>query len=400
MPAQVADDYVYLDYAATAPLCEEAVVAMAPYLVAGRANLQVGGNANSLHSVGQAAFERMEEARKVLARCIGARRPDEVFFTAGATEADNEAIFGLAQGAVEERRKRGRAPERPHIIVTRIEHSAVQAPAKRLEAQGFRLTRLNPGRQGFIDPETLRNAIDADTVLVSVQMANSEVGSIQPVEELARIAHEAGALFHTDATQALGKIPVDVAALGVDAASFAAHKIGGPKGVGALYLKARTPFSPMMVGGGQESGKRSGTQNVCGMAAFAASCEAACGMLDAERERLTALRDELYARLSAIEGVAPTVEVEAGGTRHLPNIVHVLVDGFESETLILRLDARGIGVSGGSACSSHSLEPSSVLTAMGIQRSKALGALRVSFGRYTTHEDIERFIEAFKDSLK
>lgn len=395
----VAPDYVYLDYAATAPLCEEAAAAMAPYQVPGRANLAVGGNANSLHAPGRAAFAEMEAARKAIARDLGARRPDEIVFTSGATEADDAAILGLGQAAAAERRRRGSGDFTPHIVTTAVEHDAVLAPAKRLEAQGFRVTRLVPNRQGFIEARSLEAVLDSDTVLVSVQAANSEVGSIQPVAELARIAHAAGALFHTDAVQALGKAPVNVQELDVDAASFSAHKVGGPKGVGALYLRSRIPFEAYVVGGGQESGRRSGTQNVAGIVGFAAATHAVVEAQELESARQRALRDRLYAALSSISGIEATVDVEPGSEDFLPNIVHVLVDGLESETLILRFDMLGFGVSGGSACSSHSLEPSHVLRALGIEADRAHGALRVSLGRYTTEADIDAFVEATAKSL-
>lgn len=395
----VPEGYVYLDYAATAPLCEEAAQAMAPYQVPGRANLAVGGNANSLHAPGRAAFAALEDARKSVARDLGARRPDEIVFTGGATEADDAALLGIAQAAAAERRRRGAGSSEPHVVVTAVEHDAVLAPAKRLEAQGFRVTRLAPNRQGFIEPRALEAALDDDTVLASVQAANSEVGSIQPIGELARIAHAAGALFHTDAVQALGKVPVNLQELDVDAASFSAHKVGGPKGVGALYLRARTPFEAYAIGGGQESGRRSGTQNVAGVVGFAAAVHAAVAMQEGESARLRGLRDELYARLAALDAVEATVDVEPGSADFLPNIAHVLVSGLESETLILRLDMQGFGVSGGSACSSHSLEPSHVLRALGIDADRAHGALRISMGRYTTAADIDAFVAAMEKSL-
>lgn len=392
MPASVSSDYVYLDWAATAPLCEEAAAAMAPYMVAGTANLAVGGNANSLHSPGRAAFAELEKARRSIARALGASRPDEIIFTSGATEADDAALFGLASAAVAARRRAGSGDFVPHLITTAIEHDAVLAPAKRLEAQGFRVTRLKPNRDGFIEVRALEAALDEHTVLVSVQAANSEVGSIQPIAELAQVSHDAGALFHTDAVQALGKVSLNLDALNVDAASFSAHKVGGPKGVGALYLKARTPFDAYQIGGGQESGRRSGTQNVCGIVGFAAACCAACDAQEKEAHRLRTLRDKLYGALSDYDCIEATVEVEEGSQDFLPHIVHVLVEGRESETLILRFDLKGFGVSGGSACSSHSLEPSHVLHALGIQDDRAQGALRISLGRYTTERDIDAFI--------
>ncbi len=386
--------YVYLDYAATAPLCEEAADAMAPFGVPGVMNLAVGGNANSLHSPGRAAFAAFEQARKSLARDLGARRPDEIIFTSGATEADGAALFGIVHAATAERRRRGAGDFVPHIIVSAVEHDAVLAPAKRLEAQGFRVTRLKPNRQGFIEVGALERALDADTVLVSIQAANSEVGSVHPIAELARAAHEAGAFFHTDAVQALGKVPVQMEAWDVDAASFSAHKVGGPKGVGALYLKARVPFEAQALGGGQEGGRRSGTQNVAGAVGYAAAVRAVVEAQKDEAKRLRALRDELYAACARMQDVEATVNVDRGSEQFLPNIVHVMVHGHESETLILRLDALGFGVSGGSACASHSLEPSHVLQALDIDADRALGALRISMGRFTTEEDVRAFIDA------
>ena len=390
----VSENYVYLDWAATAPLCEEAALAMEPYLRPGVANLALGMNANSLHSPGRAAFSALERARREFAQAVGARS-NEITFTSGATEADNAAVLGLAHAAVAARKHAGKACGAPHVITTAIEHDAVLAPVKRLEAQGFRVTRLAPDARGFVSVDALERALDTDTVLASVQLANSEVGSIQPVAACTKLAHGAGALFHTDATQALGKMPVDVAALGVDAASFSAHKVGGPKGVGALYMRSRTPFEAGMLGGGQESGRRSGTQNVCGIAGFVAAAKASCAAQAEESVRQRALRDALYAGLSEFSQVRATVSVEPGSGDYLPNIVSVLVRGMESETLILRFDQLGFGVSGGSACSSQSLDPSHVLSAMGVPRDDALGALRVSIGRYTTEQDVDAFLAAF-----
>ncbi len=396
MAITVPQDYVYLDWAATTPLCEEAAQAMAPYLAPGLACVAHGMNANSLHAPGRAAFEDMELARRQLARDLGASRPNELIFTSGATEADNAAIFGIARAEAENRRRREGKDFVPRVITTSIEHDAVLNPVNHLAREGFDVVCINPDKDGFITTQALSAVLDQRTVLVSIQMANSEMGSIQPIAELARIAHEAGALFHTDATQALGKIEVNVSALGVDAASFSAHKICGPKGVGALYLKARTPFQAQLLGGGQEEGRRSTTQNVCGIVGFAAACHAAVEALDAEASRQRTLRDGLYRRIANMSGVRATVKVPAQSSDYLPNIVHILAKDFESETLVLRLDMMGFGVSGGSACSSHSLEPSHVLRAMNISADEAYGALRISFGRYTTEDDLARFADALE----
>ena len=318
---------------------------------------------------------------------------------ADVTEADNAAIIGLAQAAAHARRLGGAGSAQPHVVVSAIEHDAVLAPAKRLEQMGFSVARVQPDRNGFITAAALEQVMRPETVLVSVMAANSEVGSVQPVAELARTAHAAGALFHTDATQALGKVPVNVVDWGCDAASFSAHKVGGPKGAGALYVKNRTPFDACMLGGGQEAGRRSGTQNVCGAAGFAAAIQVAQEKQADEQARLGALRDKLYAALAEKPGVRPTVQVAPGSQDYLPNIVHVLVDALESETLILRFDMRGFGVSGGSACSSHSLEPSHVLRAIGIDADAAHGALRISMGRYTTAEDVQGFLDVIDSVL-
>ncbi|MEG0026869.1 MAG: cysteine desulfurase family protein [Raoultibacter sp.] len=391
--------YTYLDWAATTPLSEEASDAMKPYMIPGRDNIVYGGNANSLHSSGRAAFRALEEARGLIARSIHAARPDEIIFTSGATEADNAVLFGVVSACVKRAKQQGKRDFVPHVITTTFEHDAVLAPLKVMEARGVEVTRLTPTRQGFIEPQSLQEALRDNTVLVSIMAVNNEIGTIQPLQELAHLAHEAGALFHSDMVQALGKMPVDVRALDIDAASFSAHKICGPKGVGALYMRNKTLFEPFLLGGGQEAGRRSGTQNVCGAVGFAAACKLACSDVEAESERLCALRDYLYEQLCALPGVRSTVAVAPGSRQHAPHVVNVLVSGFESETLILRLDFSGYCISGGSACSSHSLEPSHVLHAVGITPDDALGSVRVSMGRYTTRLDVEGFLEAFHKAL-
>lgn len=391
------EERVYLDWAATAPLCEEAASAMAPYQAGGRANIAVNANANSLHSEGRTAFAAMEGARTALARCINAR-PDELIFTGGATESDNAAVIGLTEAARTRREQHGAGSFTPHIITTSIEHDAVVNPAKLLGAHGVDVTLLAPDAQGIISVDSLREALTPNTVLVSVMTANNEIGTIQDIAALAAIAHDAGALFHTDAVQAFGKIPVDCKALGVDALSISAHKICGPKGMGALYVRHGVKMAPYLLGGGQESGRRSGTQNVAGMVGFAAAAEALCGdaeAFEAETTRQRTLRDTLYRELASHPGVHASVACAAGSRDFLPNIVNVCVDGIESETLILQLDLLGFAIAGGSACSSSSLDPSRVLAAIGVPRDRALGSMRVSIGRYTDEHDVERFCSAF-----
>ena len=394
MGTTIPEHYVYLDWAATTPLCDEALDAMRPYLVSGPFGALVDANANSLHSPGRAAFERLEQARRRFAAAVGASRPNEIMFTGGATEADNAALVGLVRARVQQRAQQGRACKRPRIITTRLEHEAILKCAARMERDGYEVAYAACDRRGFVSAESLERELDDDTVLVSIQAANSEIGSIQPIRELAAAVHARGVAFHTDASQALGKMPLRMDDLGVDAATFAAHKICAPKGVGALYVRSRTPFEPFLAGGGQESGRRSGTQNVCGIAGFTAACEVAVALQAEEAVRQRLMRDRLYAQLAVIPQVEPTIQVDPGSEDYLPNIVHVLVNGMESETLILRLDQMGFGVSGGSACSSHSLEPSHVLTALGIDADRAYGSLRISFGRYTTQDDLDAFAQA------
>lgn len=391
--------YIYLDYAATAPKVPEALEAMEPFLGAGPDAILGNANPNSLSRPGRVAFKALEGARRSLAASLGASRPDEILFTSGATEADNAALAGIAHAAFHERSRKMSGTFTPHVITTQIEHDAVLLPAQRLEREGFRVTYLKPDRDGFVSVAQLEEALLPETVLVSVQLANSEIGSVQAIEQLAQVAHEAGALMHTDAVQGLGKVPANVGALGVDAASFSAHKVGGPYGVGALYLRRRTPFEPLILGGGQESGRRSGTQNVAGAVGFAAAASLATADVEAESARLREMRDALYARLSAFERIQPTVECEAGSLDFLPNVVNVMIEGIESQTAVLRFDALGFAVSGGSACSSASLDASHVLTACGISSDDAQTELRISFGRYTDMDQIEAFLDAVPKAL-
>ena len=389
-----AEDYLYFDYAATAPMVPEALTAMEPYLTAGPGSILGNANPNSLSRPGREAFKALEGARRSLASSLGAARPDEIIFTSGATEADNAAMEGIARAAFEERARKMSGTFIPHVITSQIEHKAVLKPARRLASQGFEVTYLRPDRDGFISVSALEEALRPETVLVSIQLANSEVGSIQAIRQLAATAHRSGALFHTDAVQGLGKMPVHLREMDVDAASFSAHKIGGPYGVGALYLKRRCPFTPFIWGGGQEGGRRCGTQNVCGAMGFAAAASVATADVEAESARLRQIRDRLYERLSALDRIQSAVECPVGSQDFLPNVVCVLLEGIESQTAVLRFDALGFAVSGGSACSSSSLKPSHVLSACGLGADEAQTELRISFGRFTDMEQAEALLEA------
>ena len=395
---------IYLDWAATAPLSRAAHDAMMPLLQPGLAGLEQGsGNANSLHTAGRDAFKTLEAARRDIARALDAR-PDEIVFTSGATEADNTALFGIVEGSLQRRGIDLAAlrvqDERPTVVVSAIEHEAVLQVAHALERAGIAVVYVKPDRAGFITPDALAAALERTDrcALVSVMALNNETGAVMDVATLARVAHDAGALFHTDATQALGKVPVSVREWGVDALSLSSHKVGGPKGVGALYLKARTPYRAQVVGGGQESNRRSGTQNVAGAVGFAAALVHTVEHQAEDALRMAQLRDRLFTGLMELPGVTPVAEVLTGN--YSPHIVSIMIEGFESETLILQLDKRGICISGGSACASSSLDPSHVLSAMGIERDRALGMLRFSLGPDTTNEDIEVAIAGLKEVLE
>ncbi|MRS11802.1 MAG: cysteine desulfurase [Actinobacteria bacterium] len=365
----------YLDYAATTPTDQRVVDAILPFFT------ERYGNANSLYALGRDAARALEDARERVAASIGAR-PDEVIFTSGGTESDNTAIIGLATAG-------GRATG--HVIVSAFEHHAVLEPAWWLGKHGFDVTELKPRTDGIVHPEDLAAALRDDTVLVSVMHGNNEIGTLQPVRELAAAAHARGALFHTDAAQTLGKADFDVTELGIDAASFSGHKIYGPKGTGALFLKKGVRMAPYLMGGGQESKRRSGTQNVAGNVGFATALE----IMDAERPteapRLAALRDHLVERLLGEIHYARLNAVDAA-TR-LPHIANFVIPGVEGEAMLLHLDAAGIAVSTGSACSSGSLKPSHVLLSIGCPVEFAHGSLRVSTGRFTTEADVDYLVE-------
>ncbi len=377
------DSYVYLDYAASAPMVPEAKAAEAAYAEAPYA----GANPNSLHTLGREAAMALEGARREIAKALGGGfRPGEIVFTSGGTESNNLALYGIAEGA------RARDRKRTRVIVSAIEHDSELDVVPALKDRGFQVTLVRPGRDGRIAPEELERAVGPDCALVSVMSANNETGVIQPVAELAEIAHKAGALMHTDAVQAFGRIPLAIDTC--DAVSIAAHKIGGPVGIGALALRMRCPFRPQNFGGGQEAGKRPGTQDVRGALAFAAAAKAQTDHLAERRSACAAKANRLFQKICAPgTGIQPSTTAQIDDTR-LPGMVSIYVPGLDSETLILKLDQKGFEVSAGSACSSGSLDPSHVLSAMGIARNDALGALRISFDERISDEDLDRFADA------
>ena len=377
------DSYVYLDYAASAPMVPEAKAAEAAYAEAPYA----GANPNSLHTLGREAAMALEGARREIAKALGGGfRPGEIVFTSGGTESNNLALYGIAEGA------RARDRKRTRVVVSAIEHDSELDVVPALKDRGFQVTLVRPGRDGRIAPEELERAVGPDCALVSIMSANNETGVIQPVAELAEIAHKAGALMHTDAVQAFGRIPLAIDTC--DAVSIAAHKIGGPVGIGALALRMRCSFRPQNFGGGQEAGKRPGTQDVRGALAFAAAAKAQTDHLAERRSACAAKANRLFQKICAPgTGIQPSTTAQIDDTR-LPGMVSIYVPGLDSETLILKLDQNGFEVSAGSACSSGSLDPSHVLSAMGIARNDALGALRISFDERVSDEDLDRFADA------
>jgi len=365
---------IYLDYAATTPTHPEVVEAMLAYLS------DVFGNPSSIHSFGQEAKAVVEESRDKIAALVGARS-EEIVFTSGGTEADNFAIKGIAYA------NEGKGN---HIITTTIEHPAVMETCKFLQKRGFEVTYLPVDSYGLVDPQDVKKAISDKTILISVMHANNEVGTIEPIAEIGKIAREKGIYFHTDAVQAVGHIPVKVDELGIDLLAMSAHKLYGPTGVGALYIRKGAKLIPFMHGGEQERRRRAGTENVPAIVGFGKAAEIAQGEIETEAKRLIYLRDKL------IKGLVEQIEhIRLNGhpTQRLPNNVNVSIEFVEGESMLLNLDLEGIAASTGSACSSSSLEPSYVLLAMGLSHELAHGSLRFSLGRETTEEDIARVLE-------
>jgi cysteine desulfurase len=359
----------------------EVLAAMAPAL------RESFGNASSIHYYGQAAKQRLETARRQVASLIHAR-PQEIVFLSGGTEADNLALFGTVRYAPRQAK---------HVVTTAIEHPAVLGACAQLEREGVSVTRVPVSGEGVVDPDDVRRAMRPETILVSVMHANNELGTIQPVREIARIAHEAGALFHSDGVQALGKTPVDVEALGVDFYSMSGHKVYAPKGEGALYVRKGARLGAIQFGGHHERDRRPGTENVPGAAALGAAAEWLSANLAAETERVRALRDRL------VEGIlarVPAAGVNGSGAPRTPNTANMYFDGIEGEALVIALDLRGFAVSSGAACSSGAVEPSHVLTAIGLPRERARGCIRFSLGRLNDADQVEMLIEAVEASVE
>ncbi|HZR25026.1 MAG TPA: cysteine desulfurase family protein [Vicinamibacterales bacterium] len=366
---------VYFDYNATTPLAPEVRDAIAAALEG------VYGNASSVHHFGQQAKSALDDARSAVARLINADA-SEIVFTSGGTESDNFAIRGAAE-ALESTGRR-------HLIAAAIEHEAVLNTVKALTRRGWRTTLIPVDANGLVLPDRLRESITDDTALVSVMHANNEIGTIQPVAELAAIAHQRGAMMHTDAVQSVGKIPVDVRALGVDLLSLTAHKFNGPKGVGAIWIKRGTRMQPTMTGGKHERNRRAGTENVPGIVGLGVAATLAAGKLDREAPRVGALRDRLE---EGILRAVPGTVVNGARDLRVPNTTNISFDRVEAESLLIALDLEGIAVSTGSACSSGTLEPSHVLRAMGLPAHRTQNSLRFSLGLFSTEDEVDRVIE-------
>lgn len=369
---------IYLDHNATTPLAPEVFEAMKPYLLADF------GNASSIHWFGQQASAAVETAREQVARLLNAR-PNEIVFTSGGTESDNAAIFGILEAA----RPQGDYAAK-HVISTTIEHHAVLYSLKALERRGVRVTYVRVGSSGVVDPDDIEGAIRPDTVLITVMHANNELGTIQPIDEIGGIAQEHDTYFHTDAVQSVGKIPVDVQKLGVDLLSLSAHKLYGPKGVGALYIRKGTILRPLLYGGHHERDRRPGTENVAGIVGLGKAAELAHERLSDEGARVSALRDCLE---EGILQCVPQAAVNGDVRRRLPTTTNLRFDYIEGEGFVIAMDLRGIACSTGAACSSGSLEPSHVLSAIGLTPDQARSSIRFSLGPFNTADDIEQTLE-------
>jgi cysteine desulfurase len=362
---------VYLDHSATTPLDPEVLEAMMPYLT------EEFGNASSVYGLGQRARQAIDQARDDVAAFYGVPAK-EVIFTSGGTEGDNLALQGIAH----RNRDRGR-----HLIISTIEHDAVLRSAEALERDGFEVTRLPVDRFGVVRPETLRQALRPDTILVSIMHANNEIGTIEPIRELVAVTRDSSdAYFHTDAVQSTGKIPTAIDELGVDLLSMSAHKLHGPKGVGCLVVRSGVRLGPQMLGGGHERNRRAGTENVAGIVGLAKAVNIARRDLDANTAHLTHLRDRLIA--GVLERI-PRAELTGHPRQRLPHHASFLIEGIEGESLLMQLDMEGIAASSGSACTSGSLEPSHVILALGYPRDRALGSLRLSVGKSNTDADVD-----------
>ncbi len=373
---------VYADNAATTYMSKTAMDTMIECLK------NYNGNPNSLHTDGQLTQEKLDESRIKVAKALNAARPDEIYFTSGGSEADNQALLSAARVLGPKGKK--------HLISLSIEHHAILHTLKKLEKEGFEVTLLSPESNGIVDVKKVEDAIRDDTALVSIMFANNEMGAIQPIPEIGKICREKGVLFHTDAVQAVAHIPVDVQAMNIDMLSLSAHKFHGPKGVGVLYARKGVKLVNVIEGGAQERGKRAGTVNVPGIASMAAALEEGIANMEENSKKVSALRDRLIAGLSKI----PHSKLNGDPVKRLPGNVNFSFEGVEGESMLLFLDAAGICCSSGSACTSESLEPSHVLLGIGLPVEVAHGSLRFSLGEDNTEEEVDYIIEQVTEVVK
>jgi cysteine desulfurase len=361
---------IYLDYNATTPVEPEVLDAMLPYFSA------EFGNASSIHTFGQKARAAVETAREQVAALLGAR-PQEIFFTSGGTESDNHAIFGIVSSST---------TPHPHVITSFVEHEAVLNACQALEKQGVDVTYLPVDQDGLVDLEHLRAALRKETVLITIMHANNELGTVQPIEQIGAIAKEADVYFHTDAVQSAGKIPIDVNQFQLDLLSVSGHKLYAPKGIGALYVRGGTRLKQLLYGGHHQRGVRPGTENVAGIVGFGKAAEIARNSLANDAKRLSALRDQLE---HGLVNRIPQSRINGGRAPRTPNTANLVFPGIEGEALLIALDLKGLACSTGAACSSGAVEPSHVLTAIGLPAEEARASLRFSLGRHTTQADID-----------
>ena len=364
-------DRIYMDYAATAPVLPEVLNAMLPFFISGF------GNPSGIHANGRETRKAVEHARRQTAKVLGAESR-EIFFTSGGSESNNLAVQGTAFAL----REKGN-----HIITSQIEHPSVLNTCRWLEKHGFRITYLPVDPDGTVDPESIRETISPDTILVSVMTANNEIGTVQPVARIGEICREKGVVFHTDAVQAVGMLKTDVREMNADLLSLSAHKFHGPKGTGALYIRTGVRVDPVIHGGSQERGLRAGTENVPGIVGLGKAIETAESEREENAARIRELRDLLISRIA---GSIPGARLNGHSERRLPNNCHFSFSGIESEALVLRMDLAGVSVSGGSACTSGSMEPSHVLQAIGLKDEMLRSGIRMTLGKETTREEIER----------
>lgn len=366
--------FIYFDHAATTPVKKEVLEAMLPYFT------EKYGNPSSIYSIGRESKKAIEEAREKVAKALGAQ-PKEIFFTGSGTEADNWAVKGVAYA----NRQKGN-----HIITSAIEHHALLHTCQYLESDGFKVTYLPVDQNGLVSPEQVRNAITPQTTLISIMFANNEIGTIQPIAEIGKIAKEKGIYFHTDAVQAVGHVPINVDDMNIDLLSLSAHKLNGPKGTGMLYVRKGTKLTSFMHGGAQERGRRASTENVAGIVGLGKAIELATTDIEAKTARLIEMRDKT---IDAVLKNIPFVRLNGDRYKRLPGNANFSFEFIEGESLLLMLDMKGIAASSGSACTSGSLDPSHVLLAIGLPHEIAHGSLRVSFGEENTMEDVDYLLE-------